>query len=259
MQAFDLLIPNWMNQFSNLDLTFDKTVYVIADNHLLKGGVIMGLLWWVWMRDGASFIKPGLHAVRTIGGTVLAILVARAMQNLLPGRLRPMQEPTLDFLMPYGDHPPGIVELSSFPSDHAVMFFALATALFFAGRVIGVAAYIWTIVVICLPRIYLGYHYPSDIIAGALVGVLIMIPVMRIPLPSMIPNMLGRFQVKHPGLVFAGIFLLTLQMSTMFENSRRLLAGVAQVFLNIDEQGPDVSVADKCPGQALSAERSCLD
>ena len=44
MQAFDLLILNWVNQFSNLDLTFDKTVYVIADNHLLKGGVIMGLL-----------------------------------------------------------------------------------------------------------------------------------------------------------------------------------------------------------------------
>jgi hypothetical protein len=29
--------------------------------------------------------------------------------------------------------------------------------------------------------------------------------------------------------VFAGIFLLTLQMATMFENSRRLLAGAAQV------------------------------
>ena len=152
MQAFDLLIINWMNQFSNLNLTFDKTVYVIADNHLLKGGVIMGLLWWVWMRNGASFVKPGLHAVRTIAGTLLAILVARGMQNLLPGRLRPMQEPTLNFLMPYGDPPPGIVELSSFPSDHAVMFFALATALFFAGRAIGVAAYIWTIVVICLPK-----------------------------------------------------------------------------------------------------------
>jgi len=131
MQAFDLMVITWVNQFSNLHLSFDKTVYVVADNHLLKGGVIMGLLWWVWMRNGASFVSPGLHAVRTIGGTLLAILVARGMQNLLPGRLRPMEEPTLNFLMPYGVHPPGIVELSSFPSDHAVMFFALSTALFF--------------------------------------------------------------------------------------------------------------------------------
>ena len=71
--------------------------------------------------------------------------------------------------------------------------------------------------------------------------------------------MLGRFQVKHPGLVFAGIFLLTLQMSTMFENSRRLLAGAAQIFLKIDEKEPDVSLADKCPGQAQSSGQGCLD
>jgi undecaprenyl-diphosphatase len=172
--------------------------------------------------------------------------------------MRPMQEPTLDFLMPYGEHPPGIIELSSFPSDHAVMFFALATALFFAGRAIGVVAYIWTTVVICLPRIYLGYHYPSDIIAGALVGILIMIPLMRIPLPSIIPSLLTRIQFRHPGLVFAGIFLLTLQMATMFENSRRLLAGAAQVFGKI-EQVPDVSVADKCAGQPKSGEQGCPD
>lgn len=229
MQAFDLMVIGWLNQFSNLDLTFDKTLYVIADNHLLKGGVIMGLLWWVWMRNGPNFAAPGLHALRSIGGTLLAIVVARAMQNLLPGRLRPMQEPTLDFLQPFGDHPPGIVELSSFPSDHAVMFFALSTALFFAVRALGIAAYIWTTVVICFPRIYLGYHYPSDIIAGAVVGVLIMIPIMRMPLPSAIPNLLARVQLRHTGLVFAGIFLLTLQMATMFENSRRLLAGAAQV------------------------------
>jgi len=244
MQAFDLMVITWVNQFSNLHLSFDKTVYVVADNHLLKGGVIMGLLWWVWMRNGASFVSPGLHAVRTIGGTLLAILVARGMQNLLPGRLRPMEEPTLNFLMPYGVHPPGIVELSSFPSDHAVMFFALSTALFFAIRTLGVMAYTWTIVVVCLPRIYLGYHYPSDIVAGALVGTLIMIPMMLIPLPSAIPNMLTRIQVKHPGLVFAGIFLLTLQMSTMFENSRRLLAGAAQVFVST-EQKPNISLAEK--------------
>lgn len=254
MQAFDLMVIGWLNQFSNMNLTFDKTLYVIADNHLLKGGVIMGLLWWVWMRNGANFAAPGLHALRSIGGTLLAIVVARAMQNLLPGRLRPMQEPTLDFLQPFGEHPPGIVELSSFPSDHAVMFFALSTALFFAVRALGIAAYIWTVVVICFPRVYLGYHYPSDIIAGAVVGVLIMIPVMRMPLPSAIPNLLARVQVRHTGLVFAGIFVLTLQMATMFENSRRLLAGAAQVL-----GSKEVQVERKSGPAAHSSFDAALD
>jgi len=58
-----------------------------------------------------------------------------------------------------------------FPSDHAVLFFALATGLFMAHRKLGIAAYAWVIVAICFPRLYLGIHWPTDVIAGAAVGV----------------------------------------------------------------------------------------
>ena len=36
----------------------------------------------------------------------------------------------------------------------------------------GGLAILYSLLVICVPRIYLGYHYPSDVAAGALIGCL---------------------------------------------------------------------------------------
>ncbi len=58
----------------------------------------------------------------------------------------------------------------SFPSGHAVVFFALATAVFILDRRWG----IWFFggaVVISLARIYVGVHWPLDVFAGALIGI----------------------------------------------------------------------------------------
>ena len=148
---------------------------------------------------------------------------------MLPGRLRPMHEPAVDFVVPYQVHPVGLDGWSSFPSDHAVLFFALSTALFLINRPIGVMAYIWTIVVICAPRLYLGYHYPSDIAGGAVIGVLLMIVAMRVQVPAVVSGILTRLQLRHPGWLFAAAFLITLQIATLFDSSRALLSGAVKI------------------------------
>ena len=57
----------------------------------------------------------------------------------------------------------------SFPSDHATAAFALAVAIFIYHRRAG-----WLMLamatVVALSRVVVGTHYPSDILAGALLG-----------------------------------------------------------------------------------------
>lgn len=61
----------------------------------------------------------------------------------------------------------------SFPSFHATVSFAAATVIaMIAGRRWGTWAFVGA-VLISLSRVYLGVEWPSDIIIGALVGVLI--------------------------------------------------------------------------------------
>lgn len=59
----------------------------------------------------------------------------------------------------------------SFPSGHAIFFFALATAVYFHNKKLG-----WLLIeisaIIGVTRVFAGVHYPSDIIVGAGLGIL---------------------------------------------------------------------------------------
>ena len=57
----------------------------------------------------------------------------------------------------------------SFPSDHAAAAFAIAFAVFAFSRR-GGALFLAAATLIALLRIALGMHYPSDVVAGMLVG-----------------------------------------------------------------------------------------
>ena len=61
--------------------------------------------------------------------------------------------------------------MQSFPSGHAILFFALAASLYGFNKKIGLWAFLFA-AMISIARIYAGVHWPSDILAGAVLGVL---------------------------------------------------------------------------------------
>jgi len=60
---------------------------------------------------------------------------------------------------------------ASFPSGHAAFFFALAMGVFLYNKKLG-AWYFVAAILIGLARIFVGVHWPSDILAGAVIGIL---------------------------------------------------------------------------------------
>jgi len=60
----------------------------------------------------------------------------------------------------------------SFPSGHATFFFALSTVVYLYHRKWGIVFFITTIL-ITVSRVVAGVHYPSDILGGAVIGVIV--------------------------------------------------------------------------------------
>lgn len=88
---------------------------------------------------------------------------------------------------PFASHPSAHVwggrsHDPSFPSDHASAAFAIAIAVFMFDRVVG-SFFLAAAAIIGVGRIFVGAHYPADVMAGALVGLGVALVVVRLGRP----------------------------------------------------------------------------
>ena len=109
------------------------------------------------------------------------------------------------------------------PSDHAVLFFALAVGFFFVNRWAGLAALVHAVFVVSLTRVYLALHYPSDILVGALVGAALSLALIP-PLARLLDARgLGQRIEARPYLWYPLMFVVTFEAASMFVTARDAL------------------------------------
>jgi len=226
----DIQVVQWLNQYVNVYPLFDGFVVVANRYHLFRGVVIVALLWWAWMGSRTRLVTEDLLLVRTLLGLLVSILAARGLQNMLPNRPRPAHDPDLLFQVPDGfSGAEFLEEWSSFPSDHAVVVAALVIAIFHFNRLIGVLALVWGIFVVLFPRVYLGLHYPSDILGGIIVGAVVMLVALHIPLPKQLAPTLTHLEDRYRGLAYAGVIVFSYLCGTMFSDAREVLRVMGKV------------------------------
>jgi undecaprenyl-diphosphatase len=94
---------------------------------------------------------------------VLAKEIFVDMIRQLSPRLRPFHEGFKILIY----HP----VTASFPSAHSAFYFAIATIVYLYNKKAGLI-FLFCAFLIAIARVYVGVHWPSDIIVGALVGIL---------------------------------------------------------------------------------------
>lgn len=98
----------------------------------------------------------------------------------------------------------------SFPSGHASAAFSSATAIFMHDKIKGLFAYLVAIA-ISVSRIYFYVHYPSDIVCGAILGMIVAIIVrlmgkaiekrhMRLYHPELYAEMMEKARKEEQGI-----------------------------------------------------------
>ncbi len=220
MNVFDESILHFLNSFAHKSVHFDSWMNFLLSDYFFKGGIVMAVCWFLWFHKSADSDKGRKGILVAIISSFIAIVVGRGLALILPFRLRPAYNPDIFFLRPYKFNDHFIDDWSSFPSDHAVLFFALATGIFLVSKKAGVLTALYIFFIIFFPRVYFGLHYPTDILAGAAIGILITYAVSRIRVFVPLVRKLLEFSSKQPGYFYAIFFLVSFEISTLFEEVR---------------------------------------
>jgi undecaprenyl-diphosphatase len=231
LDQIDTTAIRYYNSFVGRSRLVDRAALELTSNLLFKGGVLMLAMWGFWFRrqDLAEAGRIRTHILTTFIGMFAVLVVARLLANTLPYRVRPVYRTDI-FRSPQGFTSADLNSLelgSSFPSDHAALFLCLASGIYLLSRRWGWAALGYAVLFICLPRMYVGYHYLTDILGGAALGilgtVLAYLLVDRTTLGKGLLARILRWSEVRPGWFYSGFFLLSFEIVELFDSVRSLL------------------------------------
>src|SRR5262245_55573300 len=114
MNSFDVNIVSFLNQFAQKSQIFDSIIVLLTNNDLLKGGIVMALLWsaYYYPTENKSFNREYLIPTVTIC-CASAMFVTRALALILPYRERPLYTAEFHFNLPYTMLPDAVTRWSS--------------------------------------------------------------------------------------------------------------------------------------------------
>lgn len=237
MHAIDLAVFHLINDWCGTPV-LDWLAEFADKNVLVKGGLIMAAYWWFWFPSDPQKRQHnrGLIAAVLIG-TLVALVICRGLASELPFRIRPR------YMVDIGYHAPSIpIQMnqenwSAFPSDHAALFFALVIGLFYLSRPIGVIACAFTFVWICMVRVYLGIHYPSDLLVGALIGVLCVWAAARPIFSEWLGRKILWLENRFTNWFYTLAFLLTFEIASIFQDVRQAMRGTYKALSSLGYGG----------------------
>ncbi len=171
-----------VNHFAQHTGWLHGPVLAYADYGVLLFGVLLMTGWWLARRRGDPATMAA--ALWAMAGTAVAVAVAQPINHAV-AEARPWQ--SLPHILVLAGHSTDF----SFPSDHATAAGAVTAGLVLYHRRLGIIAALAG-VLMCVARVYVGAHYPQDVIAGFALGVAVVLigyAILRIPLTALVQRL----------------------------------------------------------------------
>lgn len=144
----------------------DQIVYALAEL-LPYAAMLAGIYLFLTGRTKRQREKNQTVVIITLGAVLIAVGL-RWLVGTAIDRPRPfLTYPELHYLDLGTD-------LVSFPSGHSLLLFTVAGTVYFLGRHPKLSWLLFTVAgVVAVSRVVAGVHYPTDILGGALIGMLL--------------------------------------------------------------------------------------
>lgn len=168
IQDMDMQVLSIFNGSDNIML--DQMVQILTSG--LTWIPLYVMLFFVVMRNNETMGQIAL----VVGSAIFCVLFADGLVDgiikQLAERWRPSNDPTFKYMVQVVDdiRPKGY----SFCSAHAANTMSLAVffSLLIRSKMLTITLVIWSLIN-CWTRLYLGVHYPSDILCGMIIGIIV--------------------------------------------------------------------------------------
>lgn len=152
----------------NLDILIFQQINGLAGRwNFLDGAGIFFAQYFEYALVGFTlfFLRKNFRVILSaFSAAVLARFGIVELIRLFWSRARPFIGNNVNLLI-------GHENTSSFPSGHAAFYFGLSTVVYFYNKKAGIVFFIASFLV-SISRVFVGIHWPSDILGGAAVGIL---------------------------------------------------------------------------------------
>jgi membrane-associated phospholipid phosphatase len=171
-------------------------INALGENPFIRGTPIFICLFYVWFSKTDILHKSKI--ILGFFGILIALTISVYCQSHLHFHLRPIFDASINIANPNGWKIGSFGKrIYSFPSDTATVYFALSFIVFLANKKLGTACLVWNILTIGVSRVALGFHYPSDILAGLILGGGLVFTCTKIKFAqNFMGNLLAKYDVR---------------------------------------------------------------
>jgi membrane-associated phospholipid phosphatase len=206
--------------------TLGKLVYFAGTVDIVRGFPIFIALVWLWL-EGQDERRARMLA--GLSAACAAVIMSVWIQHSVHVHIRPFLDQTLGINMPSWEAPDPWDHVNSFPSDTATLFFGLATLVAIERPRWGWVAFAWALATAGLERVAFGYHYPSDILAGAVLGSVVVYGFARSPwIRGLFARVTELFRGRQSALN-ALFFIVMAEAYTEFSSLEKALRAMTMV------------------------------
>ena len=162
----------WLNGWVGTFSPFDRLMELVVSDYLIPVGLALTLLgMWFAGKDLETRYRHQIGLFVALTSMALSSLVVFII-NALYSRPRPFVDHDVSMLFYQPTD-------SSFPSNPIAAAFAIAATMWVVNRRVGMVL-LATTGIYAFSRVYAGVHYPLDVTAAALIGIVVTFLVFRL-------------------------------------------------------------------------------
>jgi undecaprenyl-diphosphatase len=226
--GLDLSIYRALNDFCGWSPVLDRLAVHGAS---VAGAVFMGIVGALWFSPDKDTTRRRQTIIIILLAVALSLVLNRVLSTFVPFRYRPMY--SVGANAPRFEWHADQENWSSFPSDNATYLFAISAGFrlisWRAGLLFAAFA-----TYIAISRVFLGIHYPSDILVGAILGTATAVAVNREAVRKLVGRNVLALESRYPAYFYCLFFIALAEVSGGFPTTRHIGVAIVHLFVPYD-------------------------